>query len=58
MNDFFSLAIQINRLDSSAGNVSGDFLVEIKDHFTMFGAMQVIFKNFRDIEDATHDFID
>jgi hypothetical protein len=31
MDDFISIAIQINRLDSAAGNVSGDFLVEIKD---------------------------
>jgi len=58
MNDFVSIAIQVNRLDSSAGNVSGDFLVEIKDQFSFFGHMQIIHKNFRDIEDATHDFID
>lgn len=31
MDDFISIAIQINRLDSAAGNVAGDFLVEIKD---------------------------
>lgn len=58
MDDFISIAIQINRLDSAAGNVSGDFLVEIKDQFTLFGSMQVIFRNFRDIELATRDFID
>jgi hypothetical protein len=39
MDDFISIAIQINRLDSAAGNISGDFLVEIKDQFTLFGAM-------------------
>jgi len=39
MDDFISIAIQINRLDSAAGNISGDFLVEVKDQFTLFGAM-------------------
>ena len=34
IDDFISIAIQINRLDSAAGNIAGDFLVEIKDQFT------------------------
>lgn len=58
MDDFISIAIQINRVDSAAGNIAGDFLVEIKDQFTLFGCMQVINKNINDIELATMDFID
>jgi hypothetical protein len=58
MDDFVSIAIQINRLDSAAGNVSGDFLVEIKDQYTLFGAMQLIFKNFKEIEQETQNFIE
>jgi len=54
IDDFISIAIQITRLDTS----TGDYLVEIKDQFQLFGAMQVIFNNFKDIEMATGDFID
>lgn len=46
MTDFIAIAIQINRLDSAAGNIAGDFLVEIKDQFVLYGAMQVVFNNF------------
>jgi hypothetical protein len=42
------------RLDTN----SGDYLVEIKDQFVLFGAFQVISKNFNDIKDATKEFID
>ena len=34
-NDFISLAIQMPRLDTS----NGDYLVEIKDQFELFGAL-------------------
>ena len=52
-NDFISLAIQLPRLDT--GN--GDYLVEIKDQFEVFGAMQVLTNNLYEIEDATKNFI-
>jgi len=32
-------------------------LVEIKDQFSLFGAMQVISNHFKDIEVATDEFI-
>lgn len=38
MNDFISLAIQMPRLDTN----NGDYLVEIKDQFELFGAMQIV----------------
>jgi dynein heavy chain len=53
IDDFISISIQITRLDSG----QGDYLVEIKDQFQLFGAMQVIFNNFHDIEVATSEFI-
>jgi dynein heavy chain len=53
IDDFVSIAIQMARLDTN----SGDYLVEIKDQFQLFGAMQVISKHFRDIELATNEFI-
>ena len=52
-NDFISLAIQMPRLDT--GN--GDYLVEIKDQFELFGALQVMTNNLTEIEDATRHFI-
>jgi len=53
-NDFISIAIQLPRLDTG----SGDYLVEIKDQFEIFGAMQVITNNLNEIEDATRHFIE
>jgi hypothetical protein len=53
VNDFISLAIQMPRLDTS----NGDYLVEIKDQFELFGASQVIQNNLQEIEDATKNFI-
>lgn len=52
-NDFISLAIQMPRLDT--GN--GDYLVEIKDQFELFGALSIITNNLTEIEDATKHFI-
>jgi dynein heavy chain len=52
-NDFISLAIQMPRLDT--GN--GDYLVEIKDQFELFGALQILTNNLNEIEDATGNFI-
>jgi len=53
MNDFISIAIMMNRLDTN----SGDYLVEIKDQFELFGSIQVISNHFQDIESATNEFI-
>jgi hypothetical protein len=47
------LAIQIPRLDTG----QGDFLVEIKDQFVIYGAMQTFSDNFKEIEVATEEFI-
>lgn len=53
VNDFISLAIQMPRLDTN----NGDYLVEIKDQFELFGSMQVISSHLEEIEDATRNFI-
>lgn len=45
IDDFISIAIQMPRLDSG----QGDYLVEIKDQFALFGARQVISNHFADI---------
>jgi hypothetical protein len=41
------------RLDT--GN--GDYLVEIKDQFELFGALQILTNNLLEIEDASGNFI-
>jgi hypothetical protein len=53
-DDFISLAIQVPRLDTGVG----DYLVEIKDHFVIYGATQTFSNNFHEIELATAEFID
>lgn len=53
INDFISLAIQMQRLDTS----NGDYLVEIKDQFELFGSMQVISNHLNEIEEAAKNFI-
>jgi len=40
-NDFISIAIQIPRVDNKDGQ-NGDYLVEIKDQFQLFGTIQAI----------------
>lgn len=52
-NDFISLAIQMPRLDTN----NGDYLVEIKDQFELFGSLQVISNHLNEMEDATQNFI-
>lgn len=54
LDDFISICIQMPRLDTN----SGDYLVEIKDQFQLFGAMQNVTHQFNDIVQATQDFID
>lgn len=53
LDDFISISIQMPRLDTN----SGDYLVEIKDQFQLFGAMQSVTNQFNDIVQATNDFI-
>jgi hypothetical protein len=53
IDDFISLAIQMPRLDTN----TGDYLVEIKDQFQLYGAMQILSNHFRDIESATGEFL-
>lgn len=54
LDDFISISIQMPRIDTN----SGDYLVEIKDQFQLFGAMQNVTHQFNDIVKATNDFID
>jgi len=54
LDDFISISIQMPRIDTN----SGDYLVEIKDQFQLFGAMQNVTNQFNDIVQATNDFID
>lgn len=54
VNDFISLSVQMPRLDTN----NGDYLVEIKDQFELYGSLQVICNNLDDIEKASADFID
>lgn len=52
---FISLAIQMpSRLDIQGG----DYLVEIKDQFELFGTQQVISRNMNAIEAASETFLD
>jgi len=53
VDDFISLAIQVPRLDTGVG----DYLVEVKDHFVIYGASQTFSNNFHEIELATAEFI-
>jgi dynein heavy chain len=57
IDDFISLSVLVPRLDLVSER-GGDYLVEIKDQFTLFGAMQSIQNNFNDIVEATDGFID
>jgi hypothetical protein len=51
------MSVLVARLDLVSER-GGDYLVEIKDQFTLFGAMQSIQNNFNDIVEATDGFID
>ena len=57
VNDFISLAVLIPRLDASQDK-AGDYLVEIKDQFLLYGAMQTVENNFQDMVEATKEYID
>ena len=52
-NDFISIAIQLNRLDSG----QGDFLVEIKDQFAILSEYSIISKHMTEIDEETQKFI-
>ena len=54
MEHFISLAIQMpQRLDSP----TGDYLVEIKDQFQLFGKIQRITHNLDQIEEYSREFL-
>ena len=54
IRDFISICIQMQgRLDTGAG----DYLVEIKDQFEIFGSLSVISSHLQDIEQETQNFI-
>jgi hypothetical protein len=55
IDDFIFISVLIPRLDM--GDKSGDFLVEIKDQFILYGAFQHIAANFDEIIEATDDFL-
>ena len=55
VDDFISLAIQMpSRLDIPGG----DYLVEIKDQFELYGSAQGIARNMNEIENASSNFLD
>jgi dynein heavy chain len=54
VNDFVSLAIKMPRLDTG----TGDYLVEIRDQFELFGSIQAICHQLNEIEKACADFIE
>ena len=58
VNDFISIAIQIPRLDSKDVATAGDFLVEIKDQFQLFGTLSEIACNLDEIQDSSTKFLD
>jgi hypothetical protein len=53
VDDFISLSIQLQRLDTN----TGDYLPEIKDQFQVFGATNLVTKEFKEILNATDDFL-
>jgi len=56
VNHFISLSIRMpSRVDYPQGG--GDYLVEIKDQFQLFGAMQQISNNLNEIENASEEFL-
>jgi hypothetical protein len=56
-DQFISIAIKMPaRLDYPQGG--GDYLVEIKDQFEIFGAMQAITRNLNEIETASAEHLD
>jgi hypothetical protein len=57
IDDFVSLAVLIPRLDGSHDE-AGDFLVEIKDQFMLFGTIQTLENNFTEMLDATQNYIE
>jgi dynein heavy chain len=56
IDDFIMISVLVPRLDLQSER-GGDFLVEIKDQFILFGAFQNIASNFNEIIDATDGYI-
>lgn len=57
ISDFISIAIQVPRLDNKDGG-TGDYLVEIKDQFVLFGTLQEIQNNMNEITAQGSAFLD
>ena len=57
VNDFISIAIQIQRVDNKEA-AAGDYLVEIKDQFQLFGTMQEISNHLDEITSKGSSFLD
>ena len=57
VNHFIGLAIQMPARIDSQGQ-GGDYLVEIKDQFQLFGTLEVISNNMDEIEDASVNFLE
>ena len=57
VNDFISIAIQIQRVDNKEA-AAGDYLVEIKDQFQLFGTMQEISNHLDEITQKGNVFLD
>ena len=58
VENFISLAIQMpSRLDTHNAP-TGDYLVEIRDQFQLFGTIQRVTNNLNEIESASKDFLD
>lgn len=53
--DFISLSNTLSRLDGAGQG--GDYLVEVKDQFVLFGALQQMTNNFNDTVHATGDYL-
>lgn len=53
VGDFISISGLMVRLDTAMG----DYLVEVKDQFVIYGALSTFTRNFKDIQDATAEFV-
>ena len=59
IDDFISLSITMGRIDTfyKTGTSTGDYLVEIKDQFLLFGAMQTFTNHFHETEEAAGEYL-
>ena len=57
VSNFIEVAQQINRLDGTISGGGLDYMVEIKDHFQIYGSLQKITKNLKEMGKETNKFI-